>query len=239
MKIATWNIGEDTRNIEDKLTIKSYEYLVDTIKEHNIDVICLQEAIIKSNYLPSIGKYINKHTNLKHRVEFELSDSHINIGARIGITICSKHKIENTELFLLDNPHLIYQKDKHKTYYSHDKGFIFTDIKGYKIITGHCCPFHIFNKSPLDYKKIYDKLDNACLKAYNDNNKFILCGDFNYDNIDQLLPNIFSKCKDLVTTPTRKDKIIDHFIISESIKIISSTILDNVFDHKTCIFEIK
>ena len=46
MKIVTWNIGEDERNENGKLNINSYNYIVDFIKKENIDVICLQEAII-------------------------------------------------------------------------------------------------------------------------------------------------------------------------------------------------
>ena len=95
MRIITWNIGEDEQNLGGKLTIDSYEYIIDTIKNEKVDVICLQEAIIKSDYIDSIAKYITENTDLKYSVEFELSDSHINIGCKMGVVICSKYEIKD------------------------------------------------------------------------------------------------------------------------------------------------
>lgn len=60
MRLATWNIGEDERNIDGKLSIDSYNYIINTIKNENIDIICLQEAIIKFQNLPSIASYIKE-----------------------------------------------------------------------------------------------------------------------------------------------------------------------------------
>lgn len=182
MRIATWNIGEDETKQDGKLDISSYEYIVNMIKQEDIEVLCLQEAIITSEYLFSIADYIKEQTNLKYNIQYELSDSHINIGCRMGIVICSKYEIKDPILFMLDNPNLVYSIDKDITYYSHDKGFVFANIQGYNIITGHCLPFHVFQKNPLDYLSIFKKADEEFLKRYNQNNSVVLCGDFNYDN---------------------------------------------------------
>ena len=239
MILATWNVGEDERNENGKLNLNSYDYIIKTIKEENIDIICLQEAIIKSENLPSVANHIKEHTDLKYIVEFELSDSHINIGSRMGVVICSKYKIDNHKNFILDNPNLIYHVDENTTYYSHDKGFIIANIKGFNIITGHCLPFHVFKKNPLDYVKIFEKADNEFINAYNLNSKFILCGDFNYDNVNSLFPKTMANCIDLINCPTRKDKQLDHFVISNKLKCSSSKVEDNIFDHKLGIFEIN
>lgn len=239
MKLATWNIGEDERNKNGRLTLNSYDYITKTIKDKRIDIICLQEAIIKSKNLPSIANYIKEHTDLKYIAEFELSDSHINIGSRMGIVICSKYKIDSYNQFMLDNPNLIYSVDENTTYYSHDKGFIVADIKGFKIVTGHCLPFHVFKKNPLDYLEIFEKADKEFISCYNLNNKFILCGDFNYDNVNSLFPETMVNCIDLINCPTRKDKQLDHFIISNKLKCSFSKVENNIFDHKLGIFEIN
>lgn len=239
MKLATWNIGEDERNKNGKLTLNSYAYITKTIKDKRIDIICLQEAIIKSKDLPSIANYIKEHTDLKYIAEFELSDSHINIGSRMGVVICSKYKIDSYNQFMLDNPNLIYSVDENTTYYSHDKGFIIADIKGFKIVTGHCLPFHAFKKNPLDYLEIFEKADKEFIGCYNLNNKFILCGDFNYDNVNSLFPETMVNCIDLINCPTRKDKQLDHFIISNKLKCSFSKVENNIFDHKLGIFEIN
>lgn len=239
MILATWNIGEDERNKDNILNLNSYEYIKNTIINENIDIICLQEAIIKSDILPPIAKYIKENTDLKYTVEFELSDSHINIGSRMGIVICSKYKIDSYKKFMLDNPNFIYSINENTIYYSHDKGFIIASIKGFNIVTGHCLPFHIFKKSPLDYLEIFKKADKEFINYYNLNRKFILCGDFNYENINPLFSEIMSKCTDLIKVPTRKEKKLDHFIISNELKCISCNIKDNVFDHKLCITELE
>lgn len=239
MRIATWNIGEDERNAEGKLTLDSYNYIINTIKNENIDIVCLQEAIIKSDFLPSIASYIKENTNLKYIVEYELSDSHINIGSRMGVVICSKYEIDNYKLFKLDNPNFIYSVDEETTYYSHDKGFITANIKGYNVITGHCLPFHVFKKNPLDYLNIFRKVDEEFINFYNSNNNIILCGDFNYDNVNKLFPKIMANCNDLIDCPTRKDKQLDHFITSNKLKCTYKSVTANIFDHKLGIFDIK
>mgnify|MGYP003290234374 FL=1 len=238
MKIVTWNIGEDERNENGKLNIDSYNYIVDFIKKENIDVICLQEAIIKSDYLPSIAQYINDKTDLKYSVEYELSDSHINIGCKMGIVICSRYEITNYETLLLDNPNLIYSVDENTTYYSHDKGFIISNIQGINIITGHCLPFHVFKENPLDYLRIFEKADDKFINAYDYNDKLVLCGDFNYDDVNTIFPKIMTHCKDLINESTRKDKQLDHFIISDKLNCSYNKVVNNIFDHKLGIFEI-
>lgn len=238
MKVITWNIGEDERDKEGKLDIKSYEYIADIINNNDVDVACFQEAITTSSYLPKISEYLKEKTKLKYSSEYELSDSHINIGSKMGVVICSKYKIESSDTFLLDNPNLIYKASEEKTYYSHDKGFLISYINDFTIITGHCLPFYAFKKEPIDYIEIYKKADDKFINEYNKNNKIILCGDFNYDDVNLLFPKMMKNCKDLINCTTRKDKQLDHFIVDKNIKVISSNIMDNYFDHKLGIFEI-
>ena len=239
MRVATWNIGEDERNNGGKLDIDSYNYVINIIRNENIDVLCLQEAIVKSDFLPSIASYIKENTDLKYIVEYELSDSHINIGSRMGVVICSKYEIDNYKLFKLDNPNFIYSVDEKTTYYSHDKGFIIASIKEFNIITGHCLPFHVFKKNPLDYLNVFRKADEMFVDVYKSNNNIILCGDFNYDNVNDIFPKIIENCNDLIDFPTRKDKQLDHFIISNKLECIYKNVSDNVFDHKYGIFDIN
>ena len=238
IRIITWNIGEDERNNDGKLTIDSYNYIVDTIKKENVDVICLQEAIVKSYYLPKISEYINPNTDLKYSVEYELSDSHINIGCKMGVVICSRYELTNTENVLLDNPNLIFQVNENTTYYSHDKGFIITNIEEITLIAGHLLPFHIFKETPLNYLNIFEKADAIFIKKYNENEKIILCGDFNFGDGKSLFPKIMEKCKETIEVPTKNNKQSDHLIISDKIECLYSEVKDNIFDHKFIISEI-
>lgn len=137
----------------------------------------------------------------------------------MGVVICSKYEIDSYNLFKFDNPNFIYSIDENTTYYSHDKGFIIASINGYNVITGHCLPFHVFRKNPLDYLNIFRKADEEFINSYNSNNNILLCGDFNYDNVNKLFPKIMENCSDLIDCPTRKDKQLEHFIISKNVLI--------------------
>lgn len=156
----------------------------------------------------------------------------------MGIVICSKYKIDYYKTYKLDNPNLIYFEDKNTTRYSHDKGFIFACINHYNIITGHCLPFQVFKKNLLEYLYIFKKADEEFMNFYNSNDKLILCGDFNYEDIQSLFPKIMKNCVDLIDCPTNKDKQLDHFVISNKLKCSYKSINDNIFDHKLGIFEI-
>lgn len=239
MKIITWNIGEDERNENSQLTIESYQYIVNRITKEEADIICLQEAITSGQNLPRIADYIKENTELKYAVDYELSDSHINIGSRMGVSIISKYPIEEYEYLPLENPHLIYSKKDGRTLYSHDKGFLITKIQDFFLITGHCLPFYAFHADIHDYLSIYQKADDKFIELYQENKKIIVCGDFNYQDTNLLFPKFSVYTKDLINEPTRKEKQLDHFLITQEIKEKSSRILENAFDHKLGVFEIE
>ena len=88
------------------------------------------------------------------------------------------------------------------------------------------------------YLNIFRKAEEF-INSYNSNNNIILCGDFNYDNVNELFPKIMENCIDLIDCPTRKDKQLDHFIISNKLKWSYRNITNNIFDHKYGIFDIN
>ena len=237
MRIATWNIGEDERNENGYLTLESYKEIVNQIEINNIDMIYFQEAITYSESLPKISEYISTNTNLKYSTEFELSDSHINLGCKMGIVICSKYEISNVEKIMLDNPNLIYKVNDNITYYSHNKGFIMCDTKNIKLVSGHCLPFHVFKKNVLDYLTIFENMDNILFSEKNEN--IVLGGDMNYDDIKVMFPKFYSKSKEIINEPTRKDKQLDHLLVAKKLNVINSIVIQTCFDHKLCIVDIE
>lgn len=238
MKIITWNIGEDERYSDGKLTLDSYNYIIDTIIKNDVDIICFQEAIVKSDYISNIAEFVKKHTDLKYSVEFDLSESHINIGCRMGVVVCSKYELNCREKIMFDNPKLVYKVDENTTYYSHDKGFVFVEVEDIKLFVGHCLPFHIFKKDSKDYTDIFSKIEDKFMENYSDKDKLIICGDFNYQNVELIFPKIMEVCEEKVKEPTRKDRISDHFIVSGAINVKDIEVQPNVFDHKLVLVEI-
>ncbi len=238
MRIGTWNIGEDERYENGILNLNSYEYIVDMIKNSNLDVICLQEAITSSNNLPAIGKYIKGHTALKYSTQLELSISHVDNDNKIGVVICSRYEIDNVENLMFDNPNVTYyNKEKGKTYRPADKGMIMADINGIRIATGHGIPFYAFHIEKEKRHQYCEKLENYIMENCKDK-AWILLGDLNEDDLNAIFPHINNLTKDLVKKPTYKDKIYDHILISQSVEKKGLEVLDTCFDHKLCIIEI-
>lgn len=237
MKIATWNIGEDIRNEDNHLTIDSYNSICDFINKYEIDIICLQEAITSSNDLPNMSEYIKNNTSLKYNISLETEKSHINIGNMMGVVICSKFPIDEVNKFMFKNPNWPLIKDSSS--FSHDKGFIFCCIKGIKIISCHCIPFKAFGKDPLNHLDIFSELDNKLIDTYKENNKMILCGDMNYDNVVNYFPKYFEIADDYIKDATRKDKRLDHMIVTKEIKVNYVDIIETYSDHRLCIIGIN
>ncbi len=219
IKIATWNIGQDLENKE--INKNSYEYIRKQIQENNIDIIAFQESITESNNLQSLASYISENTKLKYCEEISLSPSDMNKDDKMGVSICSKFKINSNEKYILENPKLVYKKTSTITYWSHDKGFNISQIEEIDvvIIEGHCLPFHIFGENPLKYRNIYSKLEDKILKIIELNKNVILLGDFNYTNIFELFPNLKEKMKCVYENQkTRKDKQIDYILTTNRYK---------------------
>ena len=215
IKIATWNIGQDLKN--NQINKDSYKYIKEQIEENEIDIIAFQEAITESDNLEPLANYISENTKLKYNEQISLSPSDINENDKMGVAICSRFKISNNEKYILENPNLIYKK---------------TD-------TGHCLPFHIFGETPLNYKKIYEKLEDKILNIIEDKKKVILLGDFNYTYIFELFLNLKDKMKCVYEDKnTRKDKQIDYILTTKNIKHNNYKIIETRFDHKLCVAEL-
>ncbi len=238
MRIGTWNIGEDERNKDGILDIASYDYIVNMIKNEKLDVICLQEAITSSKELPIIEKYIKGNTGLKYAAHLELSISHVDKNNSIGVVICSKYELKNTENLMFDNPNVTYyNKEKGKTYRPADKGMIVTDIDDVRIVTGHGIPFYAFHIAKNVRGQYCKKVEDDILLKCRDK-KWLLLGDLNEEDIKVVFPKINKITKELVKKATYKDKIYDHILVSDSLSSSNAKIVETCFDHRMCIVDI-
>ena len=208
------------------------------IRNKDLDVICLQEAITSSNKLPAIEKYIKGHTALKYAMHLELSISHVDKDNKIGVVIVSKYELENIETKMFDNPNVTYyNKEKGKTYRPADKGIIMADINKFRIVTGHGIPFYAFHIAREKRHQYCEKLESYIIESCK-NKSWILLGDLNEDDLNTIFPRINNLTKDLVKEATYKDKIYDHILISKMVEKKGLEVVDTCFDHKLCIIEI-
>lgn len=239
IKVATWNVGQDLKNNE--INEDSYKYIKTQIEQNEVDIIAFQEAITESNNLESLANYISQNTKLKYNEQISLSPSDMNENDKMGVAVCSKFKISNNENYILENPNLIYKKTETITYWLHDKGFNISEIKELNtiVIGGHCLPFHIFGETPLNYKRIYEKLEDKILNMIKTKKNVIVLGDFNYTNIFELFSNLKDKMQCVYEDEnTRKNKQIDYILTTKNIKHDNYKIIDTRFDHKLCVAEL-
>lgn len=241
IRIASWNIGEDEQNEQNIVNLDSYNYIKNMISTNDIDIICFQENITSSEKIISISQFLKENSELIYNCDFELSESHINIGSMMGVTICSKFPISKEEKILFSNPNLTFKKNENRTYISQDKGFViayFNDIP-LVIACGHCLPFHIFKKKPTDFLEVFKEMEYKFLDVFNSNSNFIVVGDMNYSKVEEIFPTIVKKTNQSVFGNTYKETQIDHILVSKNIKILNDKIIETRFDHNLCISDLE
>ena len=60
-----------------------------------------------------------------------------------------------------------------------------------------------------------------------------------YNDIDILFPKMNQPLTEVIKGSTKKDKQLDHLLVSDSIEILNAKIIDNIADHKCIMAEIK
>lgn len=240
LRIATWNVGQDLKNKQ--INIETYKYIKSQIVKYNIDIIAFQESIVESRNLESLSKYISKNTDLKFNRDFLLSPSDTNKNDNAGVSVCSKFKISYNRKYMLKNSNLIYKKSEDITYWQYNKGFNFTSINDIPltVISGHFFPYHIFNRSALEFKHVYEEFEDVVLNTMNNNKNIVVLGDFNCTNIFELLPRLTQKmtCVFNNTYTSIYNKQLDYILVSKNIKVKKYEVLDDRFDHRLCIVDI-
>lgn len=96
----------------------------------------------------------------------------------------------------------------------------------------------MFKKDSKDFKEMFSRADDKFIENYNKEDKMIICGDFNYQDIQILFPKIMNICKEVVKETTKKNRISDHFIVNDVVNVKSVQVEENIFDHKFVLVEI-
>ncbi len=248
MKYATWNINEcvgitcdlNNQDTVDTVNYKNIEEIINIINDYDIDVICFQEYPTYIDEKISLTNEIINKTGLKYYSEKDTYDSYIFNGGRVGVAVFSKYEIVNTYYSLFNNPHLVKESSSGKTRYSFDKGIIKIVINkdgiNYTIITGHAIAFAPFDKTEFDYPESYKPLEELIISSNEDN--LIVLGDFNTENLFQIIPRVNDVVKDVINGPTTKDYYekrgevhMDYIMINKNMKCNNLEKIDNFSDH--------
>lgn len=240
---ATFNIGggvpyRETSEFSGK-AFHSVSYLSSLIAEHQLDIVCFQEVLMGDEKHNSMSGEIAKKSDLKFYTELSLSDSHIVVGRKMGISIISKYPFVQSEAFMLENPGITKVLKSGEIYYSHDKGFLIsriqTDAGELCCATGHCFPFHSFRRDVMDFKYIYEKLEQKLLKLSGENSRIIIGADFNTSRLALLMPELCKRYRSLVNVPTRPNGRRDDYILCDREHTNAEfRLIKTCYDHYGC-----
>lgn len=245
IKIATWNIsggvlsdvsenGYFDQEKKKRIDESFLNEIIEIINEEKIDIISFQEIITTEDI-----NYINKiknNTNLKYSCYFELSECNLVKDTNCGIAILSKYPIIDIKKYKFKNPKLSKITSTGKVYFTYDKGCLLAklliDNREVCIITNHGFPFRRFNSTPEENIEVFRQFEEYILKF----NNSIVTGDFNAENILELMPKL-KITKDIVfdEITTSDGKKFDNIIIDKSIKCINKKIIKSLSDHYLCI----
>ena len=248
LKIASYNvsggfyIGDESteyldREASDKIDNRLLTDLIEIINKENIDVLCLQEVITTERI-----KYIDQikeSTNLKYSESFELSPCNLVKDTDCGLAILSKYPLSNTQKQIFTNPKLAKTTSSGNTYYTYDKGCLYTTIKlkeeKITILTHHGFPYRRFNSTPEANPNIFLEFD----EVIKNNNIDIITGDFNADNFEELMlytkENYIRTINNITTVDGKK---FDDILIKNDIKY-NTEIKKSVSDHYMVITTIE
>lgn len=248
LKIASYNvsggfyIGDESteyldREASDKIDNRLLTDLIEIINKENIDVLCLQEVITTERI-----KYIDQikeSTNLKYSESFELSPCNLVKDTDCGLAILSKYPLSNTQKQIFTNPKLAKTTSSGNTYYTYDKGCLYTTIKlkeeKITILTHHGFPYRRFNSTPEANPNIFLEFD----EIVKNNNIDVITGDFNADNFEELMlytkENYIRTINNITTVDGKK---FDDILIKNDIKY-NTEIKKSVSDHYMVITTIE
>ena len=255
LKIATWNIScgipaewSISNGIKKEKDYKKFgliDEVIEKIKEENIDVIDIQEAVAFRNGDKSFAQIIAENTDLKNYVEFQVSDCHLLENANIEEVILSKYPIVASKNVMFENVNLSNVSKDGKMYKLFDDGFIVSDIQisdsfVIKFITGHAPAFQVFGKIPEDYEYVYKKLEENIEKARQENSKMFIVGDYNTEKLLEMLPFISDNFKNYVQGKTYfEGTSIDYILAEKDVKCLSYKKIENKSDHLLCVAEFE
>lgn len=256
LKIATWNIScgipakwSISNGVKKEKDYKKFgliDEVIRKINDENIDIIGIQESVAFNNGEKSFAQIISENTNLKYYAEFEVSECHLLENGKIEEAVLSKYPITGSENIMFENVNLSKESKDGKIYRLFDDGFIISNIVinenlNIKFITGHAPAFQVFEKIPEDYDYVYKRLEENVEKQLKENQNIFIVGDYNTEELLEMLPFINKKFKNYIEGTTYfEGTAIDYILAEKNIKFISNKKIKNMSDHLLCIasFEI-
>ncbi len=256
VSVGTWNIGggfKFDKKIQDGFSYETedLDYFISHIPESKIDILSIQEAhsatkpnTDKEHQIKTIGEALNfNFTN-----SYPYGPSHIKAGNLLSLGNVTRFSIIDSEFYKLPNPNLTIERENGDIWKSFDVGFLVSkiDFLGTEInlINGHMVPFHYFEKDFMDPE--FDHIRDAITEILIETSDLptIIATDFNYPDIQTLLPKVFQNNLFYSSFNNQETAIgkgqQDHILFSNHWSLIDYKINSNTrSDHFMCISEIQ
>lgn len=237
LRTVQWNIGGgNIRDLEsDPTLMESYQkenlnYVIEKLKAYRPDIVTLQE--VHEDEKENQAAIISKELGLPYFVSDIYNASHLNPSKQLNQAIISRFPLKEHSFAFFFNP--MYRKvmKDGSEWVSHEKGVTrcVAEVEGREIVieTLHLIPFGKFGADINDEsgKKVRASIEDLLEKEHE---PYLIQGDFNYPNIQTLLPHIYENELHEVggkvgTTP--KGNIYDH-VLFRGLKQSNNPLIDS------------
>lgn len=252
MRIASWNIAGGrtiTSQNSDALTVNNDReqigYFVKALCNTHPQVIALQEV-----HKPLDASRLAQSDNIAEELGMQVTtaqsygNSHIEQGQQLSLANLSEYPIKKTIFHLLPNPNLTVNRSDGQVWRTLDVGFLISDIdyqgETIRIANGHMIPLHYFDRNYLEpeFQPVRDDLTGLFTQIADV--PTIIAGDFNYPDLNKLIPGVFANNLYLEafredTTPIKGQQ--DHVLLSQHWTLKKSEVKKVDTDHYLCIID--
>jgi endonuclease/exonuclease/phosphatase family metal-dependent hydrolase len=249
LKFATWNIGGGILGESHQRNGRpSLDYYVSILREHQPDVVCLQEAHSFADREESQSHYLAAQLGYQYVHAEPISESHMARDARLSLAIISRYEIEAFEYRPFPNLGLTAVGPDGHSWKLMDKGYVKAVIKfgdlALGVLNAHCFPLHYFSAKPTEprFAPIWKMLADDLLKMRGEQ-PTIAGLDLNYARIQDLLTAPLTTGKFVSAfsdTPTTAKGIQQDFILlDQTMTLLDSTVRNTKSDHSYCQVEVE
>jgi endonuclease/exonuclease/phosphatase family metal-dependent hydrolase len=244
LKFATWNIGGgilgESHQENGQPTL---DYHIALIKQHEPDIICLQEAHSYDGQREGQVEYIARHAGYPHVVSYPISPSHMDKEAYLSLGILSRYPIKNPTYKQFPNPGLSSTGPHGAKWILFDKGYVESIIdlgtRTLGLVNAHCFPLHYFGAKPTEprFASMWEMLA-VDLLGMAKLSPTLAAIDLNYEPIEELLGRVLSPQEYLNAfedTPTiPKGTQQDYIIYDHTLQLITTLVKPTSADHSYC-----
>lgn len=243
-KFATWNIGGGILGeSHQRGAHSSLDYHISVLKEHNPDVICLQEAHSYREGKEGQLEYLARLSGFPYIASFPISESHLEEGACLTLGILSRFPMGQATYKQFPNPGLSKIQPDNTRWRIYNKGYVQAIVtiggRALGLVNAHCFPLQYFDASPTEprFADMWDML-TADLTAMRQETPTLVGIDLNYEPIEDLLirlllPGRFINA--IESTPTIPRGIQqDYILYDHAMQLRATTVMPTRSDHAYC-----